>query len=322
MLCNLKMFVKAFFTVQLVILFVLCFFCFNAFADFNPEAIPEEELSAIASDYYDEVDERIEEKVQLLSQVDRSAPDEFSPYEYMRSIRPALNNAPIVKWYDYRNNLIGPTSNYANYNRENAAAYALTYALSPNSAYKELDSDCTNFVSQAIATGNVYSYINSNFDSSPPVYQNWILDTASNYWYMVKKNRILGLNYWQYSKSWAFVSDFRTFHKARSASGKNYFGGWLTSGGTAQNKYIPNTTQNENINFEYKLRKNAQVGQVWQCGDEHSIIITKVAKFSDGYNYVWYSCHSTARKNEDIQTFFNWVYTQQNNAVIHRLDFS
>ena len=139
---------------------------------------------------------------------------------------------------------------------------------------------------------------------------------------MIKKSRAIGLNYWQYSESWAFVSDFRTFHKSRSAVGSNYFQGKLTSGTSGSTQYVPNKKANENSNLEYKLRKHAKIGQVWQSGNQHSIIITKVVKNSNGYNYVWYSCHSDSKKNEDIQTFFKWVYEKRGNETINRLDFS
>ena len=66
---------------------------------------------------------------------------------------------------------------------------------------------------------------------------------------MNKKARPLGLNYWQYSESWTFVSDFRTFYKARSATGSNYFKGNLTSGTSGSTQYVPNKKLNESSNF-------------------------------------------------------------------------
>lgn len=211
------------------------------------------------------------------------------------------------------NGTVSPASEYANYNGSTAAAYALQYAESPNSYYKELDSDCTNFVSQAIAVGGVVSYI-GNFSSKPILTKNWIVDSNSNAWYMIKKTRTVGVDYWVYSKTWANVNDFRNFHTARSASGSNTFYGYL-SGST------PNRTLNENTNFEYKLRKYAQVGQVWQLTSHHSIIITKVTQRSDGYNYVWYSGHTNTAKNENIQRFLDFCY-ENPSCQIARMSFS
>ena len=305
---------------------VICmFFCLytTTYAEFNPDHIPEEEQSAVAAEYYDAVDKRVDERIHLLEQLDSTIQKSSDSDDYTHHTQVLLRKP---NYYDFIDNTYAVTqlkSNYANYIRENAAAYAIAYADSHNSAYKNLgENDCTNFVSQAIAVGGVYSHINSNFNSTPPLYKNWILDSSPNYWYMVKKSRTLGLNYWQYSRTWSFVSDFRTFHKSHAAAGSQYFNGNLSSGASVSNNYVPNKTRNEYTNFEYKLRKYAQIGQVWQSGNQHSIIITKVVKFSNGYNYVWYSCHSSPRENEDIQTFFNWVYTQRGNETIHRLDFS
>lgn len=118
---------------------------------------------------------------------------------------------------------------YSNYNGQAAANYALNYANTPNKAYKTLESDCTNFVSQAVAAG------------------------------------------------------------------ENTFPGTLSG-------KPPVRTLDESNNFEYRLRKNAKVGQIWQPNSKHSIVITQVSKFNDGYNYIWYSAHSNAKKNKDIQT--------------------
>lgn len=304
----------------LMVELVICLFWIlqsTTYAVFDPPSIPEEEQSAIAAEYYDEVDKRIDEKIKLIQSFDKARQKSSDTYSYINDLRNFLKNKL------YKVTLPQTKSSYANYVRENAAAYALNYANSHNSAYKNLGiNDCTNFVSQAVAVGGVYSYINSNFTTAPSLLKDWILDSTPNYWYMIKKTRPIGLNYWQYSESWAFVSVFRTFHKARSASGSNYFQGNLTSGTAGSSAYVPNKTLNQNSNFEYKLRKNAKIGQVWQSGNQHAIIITKVDKKSDGYNYVWYSCHSNPKRNEDIQTFFNWVYSSRGNEKIHRLDFS
>ncbi|MCM1364504.1 MAG: amidase domain-containing protein [Faecalibacterium sp.] len=307
--------------VELIVLCMLCCLCTISYAVYDPEDIPEEELSAVAEDYYDEFDKRVDEKIKILDQLDNTIKEDATQDDYIRQARLLLDK-PIIK--DYKYALPQLKSSYANYNRENAAAYALKYADTFNSTYKKMDDDkdCTNFVSQAIAVGGVYSYINSDFNSKPLLIRDWILDSSPNYWYMIKKSRTLGSDYWQYSRSWSFVPDFRTFHIARSAGKDNYFSGKLTSGGSNNDKYGPNKTKDETNNFEYKLRKYAKVGQVWQSGDKHSIIITKVTKKSDEYNYVWYSCHSKPKKNVDIQEFFNWVYKDRNNETIHRLDFS
>lgn len=71
----------------------------------------------------------------------------------------------------------------ANYNRANAASYALTYARTANLAYEYIDyNDCTNFVSQCLVAGGVSqvpsnpSYFSNKADSANWFYKNsnWI----------------------------------------------------------------------------------------------------------------------------------------------------
>ncbi|MCD7775002.1 MAG: amidase domain-containing protein [Clostridiales bacterium] len=304
-------------TTRVVSIFLTIFlmanlFSFSAFGTYAPDPIPEEEQSAVASDYYDETDKEISEKIKIIQETANATDSQTNPTDSIAQYRAALSEYEGV-------NTLSTRSSYASYNRTNAAAYAQAYALNPNDTYKKLDADCTNFVSQAIAVGGVYSYINSSFTSVPSVLKDWIMDTNSNSWYMIKKTRSIGYDYWVYSKTWAFVDNFRTFHTARSASGSNHFSGYVPTNS-------PNTTENENTNFEYKLRKNAKVGQVWQAEGHHSIIITKVVYRTGGYNYVWYSCHSDNVLNGDIQNFFNWVNKSGssggNGAKVHCLDFS
>ncbi len=286
----------------------LCIGCsVFSYAEFDPDPIPEEEQSAVYQDYYDDYD-------RIIANESEKIKNDFDNYARNCFLKAGAPDYRMVLQRGMRNYSIN--SIYANFDRTAAAAYAVAYAQSPNSYFFTLDDDCTGFVSQAIAIGGVYSYINYDF-SSVPWLRNWILDTDSNYWYMIQKDRPLGLgSFWVYSNSWGMVSSFRSFHKIRAASGTNYFSGVL-SGGT------PNYTTNEYTNFEYKLRKYAKVGQVWQFDDEHSIIITKVVQQPDGYNYVWFSSHSSPRCNEDIQTFLTWVYNHSNGTrLIHRLDFS
>ena len=194
-----------------------------------------------------------------------------------------------------------------------AVNYAQTYATTPNATYKQLEHDCTNFVSQATAVGGVYSFI-SDYDGVPSLFQDWICEDNPNAWYMIKKERAIGYDYWVYSRSWAFVNDFRYFHTARAAAGSNTFSGKLSGA-------PPQTTTNESANFEYKLRKNAEVGQVWQLDGRHSIIITRVTQMPGGYNYVWYSAHSNNVQNGDIQQFLNFCWLNKN-TTIYRLRFS
>ena len=216
----------------------------------------------------------------------------------------------------YSTDSLTRASSYADYKPSVAAAYAVKYAKNPNSSqFKTLDSDCTNFVSQAIAVGGVYSYINHDFTDTPGFLKDWVCEDNPNAWYMVKKTKSNGNTYWAYSKTWAFVNNFRSFQTNHAARGSNTFHGTL-SGGT------PNTTTNANTNFEYKLRKNAAVGQVWQLDGHHSIIITAVTERSNGYNYVWYSGRSNEAENEDIQTFLSWCYKNYKTTDIYRLRFS
>lgn len=201
-----------------------------------------------------------------------------------------------------------------NYSGAVAANYAQTYATTRNDIYKDLDNnDCTNFVSQATAVGGVYSFI-SDYDGVPSLFQDWICEDNPNAWYMIKKERAIGYDYWVYSRSWTFVNDFRNFHTARAAAGSNTFSGKLSAA-------PPYTTTNESANFEYKLRKYAEVGQVWQLDGRHSIIITRVTQMPGGYNYVWYSAHSNNVQNGDIQQFLNFCW-QNKNTTIYRLRFS
>lgn len=207
-------------------------------------------------------------------------------------------------------------SSYANYDPDVAAAYAVTYAYNPNtSQFKTLDNDCTNFVSQAIAVGGVYSYINYDFTGTPAFLRDWVCEDNPNAWYMIKKTKPNGSTYWAFSKTWGFVNNFRSFQTNHAAGGSNTFHGTL-SGGT------PNTTPNVNTNFEYKLRKKAAVGQVWQLDGHHSIIITAVTQRTGGYNYVWYAAHDDPHDYQDIQDFLSWCYDNYRTTDIYRLKFS
>lgn len=141
------------------------------------------------------------------------------------------------------------------------------------------------------------------------------MEDNPNAWYMVKKEKSNGNTYWAYSKTWVFVNNFRSFHTNHAARGNNTFHGTLSGG-------LPNYTPNENTNFEYKLRKRASVGQVWQLDGHHSIIITNVSYRSGGYNYVWYSAHANPAQNEDIYKFFQWCYNEYGTTDIYSMSFS
>ncbi len=68
---------------------------------------------------------------------------------------------------------------YAGYNQTDAAAYALTYAKNPNTTkYKYYpDSDCTNFVSQAMKAGGIKYDYNGNKE-----YKKWYKYSESWQW--------------------------------------------------------------------------------------------------------------------------------------------
>ena len=114
---------------------MFCFLRITTYAEFDPDHIPEEEQSAVAADYYDEVDKRIDEKVRLLEQFDNTLQNGADPDVYIRDVQTLLNKPGFNNYKDHQYPIPQLKSAYANYVRENAAAYAIAYANSHNSAY-------------------------------------------------------------------------------------------------------------------------------------------------------------------------------------------
>lgn len=102
-----------------------------------------------------------------------------------------------------------------NYTASSAVAYARKWAKSRNSAYASYSSDCTNFVSQALAAGGIVM-------KKPSTISHGIYNTTS-YWYSIKHQftgttGVLITYEYDVSSSWINVSDLYTYAKNNGAT--------------------------------------------------------------------------------------------------------
>lgn len=170
------------------------------------------------------------------------------------------------------------TSAYA-YNGETAANYGRKYANGSNSAYKKLDSDCTNFVSQCVAVGGFPSTIHKNHGLKPEGLRNYVVDYNNSYWYHIKETqKVLGVNrtVYVYSAPWAFVSNFKDYMRAHGANVSN------------APKHPDSFT-----------RGTMRPGDVAQVDGVHSVLIS-----TSGCSYC---AHSSSKKDEPLSTFINFA---------------
>lgn len=194
------------------------------------------------------------------------------------------------------------------YDVDAAVDYARTYAESPNEYYYYFgdDSDCTNFVSQCVAVGGVVSYIDGSFSDKPSVLKKYICNDNPVTWYMIKKERAIGFDYWEYSKSWSVVGDFKAFHSISEGKVKSY--GYSTA------------------NLD-QIARDLRLGDVVQVDGVHSVIITELYRknvllTNPGFDdfVIKYSGHSSTRKDVDFKVFTSWwseYYVSKSLIIIH-----
>ncbi len=104
----------------------------------------------------------------------------------------------------------------AAYNNTNAVNYARAHAKKYNTdAYKTIDQDCTNFISQCVNAGGVSMSVHTNHGLKAPNTKNYVMDSNQNYWYHIKEQQpgLLGIKrtVYVYSSTWSFVDQFRNY---------------------------------------------------------------------------------------------------------------
>ncbi|SDZ48092.1 Putative amidase domain-containing protein [Evansella caseinilytica] len=181
-----------------------------------------------------------------------------------------LRNAAEEELEEQFNEMDLQISPLSTYNRSKAAEYAKKYATKSNPNYKRYNSNCTNFVSQAVHAGG-------KKEKKPSSVNRGITETTK-YWYNDDSYDCNGNNcYWRtkISTSWIRVKDFYTY--------------WLNKGMDVTTSANKNTIVN-----------NAKVGDVIQfknkSGWYHSVIVTKKANGT-----VYISSNTKDYYNEDFK---------------------
>lgn len=177
----------------------------------------------------------------------------------------------------------------ASYDRNKASDYAQKYSQDPNTYFYTFGSDCTNFVSQCEAVAGVVSVVPRTFPSAPGLFSGTKVDSNQNVWYMVHRKRSVGKNYFIYSKTWSCVTDFRNYFSKSNNRGSN-------------NIATVRTYSRSNWTSAKNNMKIGDVVQYDQNGKRHSVIITQKSG-----SVVRYCAHTSNRKNENINTFYNYM---------------
>lgn len=146
--------------------------------------------------------------------------------------------------------------------------YAQTYAKSYNTNYIGMDADCTNFASQAL----FYGSLPMTYTSSDKTTYGYIETTTR--WFHFKTNA----SKYSISTSWIRVVELYDYLSPHYAV-------YETSSGSNMTPYL---------NKGFLLQGKQLIGKY-----KHSVIVT----INNGN--VQYCAHSSDRKNESIQTFYN-----------------
>lgn len=114
----------------------------------------------------------------------------------------------------------------AAYNNTNAVNYARAHAKKYNTdAYKTIDQDCTNFISQCVNAGGVSMSVHTNHGLKAPNTKNYVMDSNQNYWYHIKEQQpgLLGIKrtVYVYSSTWSFVDQFRNYMVSKGRATAN-----------------------------------------------------------------------------------------------------
>lgn len=182
-----------------------------------------------------------------------------------------------------------------NYNCTYAQTYAEKYALSPNiDCYYTFRSDCTNFASQVAHAGGVPMRVNKDFQYNA-LAADIDRDYNNNFWYSDRHNATLTV----LSHTWDGVDEFRKYMKdKRQADVYTY--------------------RQTNADWD-KLMQKVWIGDVVQCGDEHSIIIQDVV--TKDRSGIKYAAHSINAKNKSLSRFITWCQEDRPNDPIYVIHF-
>lgn len=159
-------------------------------------------------------------------------------------------------------------SSWPKMNGSRIQSYAQKYAISYNTNYIGMSSDCTNFVSQALYYGSLPMTYNASDKSA-----NGYVETTSR-WFHFKTNA----SKYSISTSWIRVVELYDYLSPHYAV-------YETSSGSNMTPYL---------NKGFLLQGKPLIGKY-----KHSVIVT----INNGN--VQYCAHSSDRKNESIQTFYN-----------------
>lgn len=176
----------------------------------------------------------------------------------------------------------------AAYNNTNAVNYARAHAKKYNTdAYKTIDQDCTNFISQCVNAGGVSMSVHTNHGLKAPNTKNYVMDSNQNYWYHIKEQQpgLLGIKrtVYVYSSTWSFVDQFRNY---------------MVSKGRATANVKPKVVDSIN-------RGGSRPGDLLQVQGAHSVIITGSS--------LTYCSHSQDRLDEPISTFLKFAQSKSGN---------
>lgn len=187
------------------------------------------------------------------------------------------------------------------YNGQAAADYAFTHYNNTQSGdfYYFNGSNCTNFVSQSVYHGGIPMkktgnpggfYLKGTKDA--------VLDTDDEinyYWYMSKINTLTGRVYW-YTRSWACVKEFREYQSLR--------GTVVQYSQTADSKRA--------------LCSQLKVGDVLQCGNKHSVIITALNDRTEN-TIRW--CGQSNSSHKTLKEFFDYAKMETPGQKIYRITY-
>lgn len=188
------------------------------------------------------------------------------------------------------------------YNGQAAADYAIeNYDNTSKGKYYYFNgANCTNFVSQCVNAGGIKMKDTGN----PSGFylkgvKEAVLDTDDEinyYWYMKRVSTLTGKVYW-YTRSWACVKEFREYQG-------------ISNGKVIQYSQTPDSIR--------ALCSQLKVGDVLQCGDKHSVIITNIyGRTKENILY----CGQTNSSHKALTDFFDYAEKKTPGQKIYRITY-
>ena len=188
------------------------------------------------------------------------------------------------------------------YNGQEAANYAFTHYKNTESGdyYYFNGANCTNFVSQCVNFGGIPMKDTGN----PSGFylkgiKDAVLDTDDEinyYWYMKKVSTLTGKVYW-YTRSWACVKEFREYQGIRNGIVVQY---------------------SQTDDSKRALCSQLKVGDVLQCGNKHSVIITAL---NDKTEKTIRYCGQTYSSHKTLDQFFKYAEENTPGQKLYRITY-